>query len=132
MNPGAVLVGLAAAVVSVSYIARPFRKRDTLDQEIEAWVAALRPAEARTAIEPLQTKTEPPRTQTEPPRTQTEPPRTQTEPARTGAEEFVEGQVEPAGRAESDVAFCHQCGRPVRAHHRFCPRCGANLSEDDV
>lgn len=46
MNPGALLVGLAAAIVLAAYVALPFRKRADADRQIEAWVAALRSRQA--------------------------------------------------------------------------------------
>jgi hypothetical protein len=99
MNTGAVLVGLAAAVAAVAYIARPFRKVPEMDQEIESWLATLRAARPQDEPQPFAVPTP---------------------------------QSESIVRTETDVAFCHQCGRPVRSHHRFCPRCGANLGEDEA
>jgi hypothetical protein len=99
MNAGAVLMGLAATIAAVAYIARPFRKVPGVDQEIESWLATLRAARSQDEPQPFAVPTL---------------------------------QAEPMVPAESDVAFCHQCGRPVRPHHRFCPRCGAGLGEGEV
>jgi hypothetical protein len=99
MNPGAWLVGLAAALATVTYIARPFRKVLALDQEIEAWVAALGADRVEGGPRELEVPALP---------------------------------DEPIGRGVSDVAFCYRCGRSVKPHHRFCPRCGAGLGEDEV
>lgn len=99
MNMGAVLVGMAAGIAAVAYIARPFRKVSDVDREIETWVAMLRASRGEG-----------------------------------GRSEFAVPtlQATPIAHTESDVAFCHQCGRPVRSHHRFCPRCGAGLGEDEL
>jgi hypothetical protein len=140
MNPGALLVGLAAAVVLVSYIARPFRKLVDVDQEIEAWVAALRPD---VAVRPQEVGFEPgtaeaaPRTAEAAPRTAEAAPRTAEDAPRIAANqpwvaEVPRAKPEPLREGGSDVAFCYQCGRAVKPHHRFCPRCGASLGEDDV
>jgi len=39
MSIGSILVGLALALVTAAYLARPFRAAYTVDQVIEAWVA---------------------------------------------------------------------------------------------
>ena len=99
MSPGALLVGLAATIVLVAYVARPFRKTADLDREIEAWVAALESVGTKPESQPFI------------------------------ASDAAPAELGPGQDTDSDVAFCHQCGRPVRSYHRFCPRCGAVLSE---
>ena len=114
MSVGALLVGLAAAVVLAAYVALPFRKTKDPDQQIEAWLAALRAAQWDAGAQEKDAelwKREVP------------------SPKAAGDALTREGEpVSPV--VDSDVAFCHQCGRPVRSHHRFCPRCGAHLDED--
>jgi hypothetical protein len=42
VNPGALLVGLALAIVVAAYLARPFRPRRDGEWAVEAWVARAR------------------------------------------------------------------------------------------
>ncbi len=112
MNPGAVLVGLAAAVVTIAYIARPFRNLPAVDREIEAWLAAIRSGSESPASEG--------------PSGVSQDGVEVVKATAPGAE-----ALRPA-KQESDITFCYQCGRPIRPHHRFCPRCGVDLRESEV
>lgn len=110
MSLGAVLIGFAAAMLLATYIALPFRRRaGDVDARIEAWVAQLRqPAETEVSsvtVSHAKREAVPATTQ-----------------ASTGSA-TTEAALGPA-------RFCHQCGSPVKPHHRFCPQCGAKLVED--
>ncbi|MGC9467513.1 MAG: zinc-ribbon domain-containing protein [Anaerolineae bacterium] len=110
MSLGAVLIGFAAAILLVTYIALPFRRRaGDVDARIEAWVAQLRrPVETET-LSVAATHVE-----------------REVIPATPQASEGSVAVEPTAGPAR----FCHQCGSPVKPHHRFCPQCGAKLVEE--
>ncbi|MGC9349611.1 MAG: zinc-ribbon domain-containing protein [Anaerolineae bacterium] len=121
MNPGAILIGVAAAILLGIYIAQPFRRRvDDLDALIEAWTAqeAKRTAAgARTAPSRLGKKP------------------AAVSPAKEDATEeapveAVSSVPKEESTQEETINFCHQCGRRVKSHHRFCPGCGARLIEE--
>ncbi len=95
MNIGALLIGLAGAILAVSYITQPFqRKTADADQVIDRWVADARrtPAVAPPTVEP--------------------------EPA---AQEKQAAEEEPVNfcpqcgrRVASDHRFCPGCGTKLR------------------
>jgi hypothetical protein len=125
MNPGAILIGLAAAVLLGIYVAQPFRRRvKDLDALIEAWTARESKqagAGARTAPSlPGKKPAVPP----------AEGDTTEEAPLEAGpsAPEVEPSEMEPA--QQGTINFCHQCGKPVKPHHRFCPSCGARLAEE--
>lgn len=47
------------------------------------------------------------------------------------SEPRVEAAVQspPPTSEEGPAQFCHHCGRRIQPDHRFCPGCGARLSE---
>jgi membrane protease subunit (stomatin/prohibitin family) len=99
MTLGAVLIGIAVALVVVAYLARPFREeRQSAGAQIEAWVA-----EARRASEEAPSS-----------------------PAEPSAPTVEAAQPSPS-TASDEVNFCPQCGRKVAPDHRFCPGCGYSL-----
>ena len=116
MSLGALLIGLAAAILLVAYVLSPFRRvarTVDVDAQIEAWVAEARQAGGATPV-------------------------VMTEDA-TGVPEAratsVPAESVPAGTAGADTSegktanFCHHCGEPVQPHHRYCPNCGTRLVE---
>ncbi len=99
MDIGAGLIGAAAALLLVAYVARPLGRRSAdPDAQIEAWVASVRQLDESVA-----------------------PP----EP-KAPTETVIVSSQEPEGTSPS---FCHRCGRSVKPHHRFCPHCGQDLAE---
>lgn len=106
MSIGAWLIGLAALILLVAYVAGPFRRggRD-LDAQIETWVAQVRRSED-----------------------------VDRQNART--EDSFDASVERAAGSEAEppvgnaLHFCHQCGYRVKPEHRFCPNCGTQLNEN--
>ena len=130
MNPGAMLIGAAAVVLLVVYVARPLRRRVIeLDDLIEAWIAqemgkgdagqpslpsALGKGRAPSSLAGERANVEATSPQSVPPLSEGE------------ASQQEETEAEQPGGAN----FCHQCGRPVKPYHRFCPNCGARLIED--
>jgi hypothetical protein len=119
MSIGALLIGLAALILTIAYIAAPFRqvsRQPELDAQIEAWVAdarkssgALEQTEA-TAVNSTATAVNPTATAVNP-----------TTPV---------GDRPPPALVDKPANYCHQCGEPVQPDHRFCRNCGARLVAD--
>jgi hypothetical protein len=113
LSVGSILVGLAVAMVTVVYIARPFRRQNLdVDRAVELWVERARESAARdgAAWEDAAAPVEP----------------ASTAPVRDTAED-----KDAVRASEAVVNFCPYCGRRVQPDHRFCPGCGKPLPEGD-
>jgi hypothetical protein len=105
LSVGSLLVGVAVMLVTVVYVARPFRRGEVkADRAVEAWVQRARSdLDVPTADEPS--------------------------PVVEPATPVVVGG---APHADAPVNFCPYCGRRVEPDHRFCPGCGKPLPEDSA
>lgn len=123
MSLGSIFVGLAVAVITIAYIARPFRATSgaavsRTDKLIEAWVRTAPPVASSApsgAEEPA-------------------PALRVTAPApvpSTPAPIAVSPSPVPVALPSGDVNFCPQCGRRVTSEYRFCPGCGALLPHEE-
>lgn len=105
MSIGALLIGLAAFILTVAYVAAPFRqvsRQAELDAQIEAWVADAR--KSGVASEPT---------------------------VATAAKITAPiGDRPPPVLVDKPANYCHQCGEPVQPDHWFCRNCGARLLAD--
>jgi rRNA maturation endonuclease Nob1 len=133
MSIGALLIGLAALILTIAYIAAPFRqvsRQPELDAQIEAWVAdarkssgALEQTEA-TAVNSTATAVNLTATAVNPTATAVNTTATAvnlTTPV---------GDRPPPALVDKPANYCHQCGEPVQPDHRFCRNCGARLVAD--
>lgn len=88
MSIGAILVGLAAALVVAAFIVQPLRRRGDVERLIEGWVAQARAQERTSAGE------------------------------QASAEEPVAFCPQCGRRAGPEDRFCARCGRPLRGGDR--------------
>ena len=129
MSLGSIFVGLAIAVITIAYIARPFRAASNAasggvdsrtDKLIESWVRA-------APVEPSGVEDAAMAPGTEAPAT--------ADAATATPAPVVPPSSAPAtaqGAASSGaVNFCPQCGRRVTSDYRFCPGCGAPLPHEE-
>jgi len=112
---GTILTSVAAFVLVVAYVARPFRReRVDIDRVISRWVRQMR-SDAVAADDAF-------------------------EPAGVDAGATVQRDVDPsvshvaaeAMDQSEPVNFCPYCGRRVESDHVFCPKCGRRLAEGDL
>jgi hypothetical protein len=115
MSLGSILVGIAIAVITVAYIAQPFRRPGSrADKMIESWVRSASAAPTLTRVE----RPASPVSAAEEVVVAVSAPVTAPAP--------VPPSPQPAV-SHTEVNFCPQCGRRVTLEYRFCPGCGARL-----
>ena len=119
MSLGSIFVGLAIVVITVAYIARPFRAAPSgtssaadsrTDKLIEAWIKA-----APVVTPGVEDAGTAPETSV-----------SVATPAPVAPPPAAPTLAQAVTPAEA-VNFCPQCGRRVTADYRFCPGCGALL-----
>lgn len=122
MSLGTILTSVAALVLVVAYVARPFRReRVDVDRAIDRWMRQVR--SATVAVDEASM------------------------PAGMDADVTAQREADPpvsdlpadagtvaVGEMDQDepVNFCPYCGRRVEPDHVFCPKCGRQLAEGSL